>query len=444
MGNPRVIRCAVLALLAATIASVPAGAQNWTQCNIQKPGPPARYFHAMAYDAARQKTVLFGGFDLYGIYLAGDTWEWDGSTWTQRRPAVSPTARANHAMVYDAGRQRVVLFGGANGQALNDTWEWDGTTWTQRQPALSPTGRYYHAMAYDSSRRRVVLYGGASPTGDDTWEWDGNNWTQRWPSTIPPAAAGHAMAYDAARQKVVLFRGMYGPVFHWEWDGSDWAPRSTVSSPSTRSGHGMVYDTARQRIVLFAGDTIPLWLNDTWEWDGSTWTQRWPVSSPSVRESHAMVYDASRQRVVLFGGADLWGAVADTWEYGLDATIGLKGAARPGSIVTLVLTAASDAGLPYQAGSSLGTGPLRLADGRRIDLSPDSLLVVSVAGLWPWIFSGYRGILDSRGQATASIRVPASPALVGTRIHTAFVTLDPQARCGVRSISKAALFTVSP
>jgi hypothetical protein len=442
MGNPRVIRCAVLALLAATIASVPAGAQNWTQCNIQKPGPPARYFHAMAYDAARQKTVLFGGFDLYGIYLAGDTWEWDGSTWTQRRPAVSPTARANHAMVYDAGRQRVVLFGGSGG--CSDTWEWDGKTWTQCYPATVPPARYEHAMAYDSSRRRVVLYGGASPSANDTWEWDGNNWTQRWPSTIPPAASSHAMAYDVSRQRVVMFGGMYGLVFHWEWDGSNWNPNSSASNPPTRFGHGMVYDMSRQRTVLFGGNVNTLWQNDTWEWDGSTWTQRWPVTSPSVRANHAMAYDSARQRVVLFGGEDLWGAVADTWEYGLDATIGLKGVARPGSTVTLVLTAANDAGLPYQAGSSLGTGPMRLADGRRIDLGPDSLLVVSVAGLWPWVFSGYRGILDSRGQATASIRVPASPALVGTRIHTAFVTLNPTARCGIKSISKAVLFTISP
>jgi hypothetical protein len=33
----------------------------------------------MAYDAARQEVVLFGG---YRPGVVGDTWTWDGSTWT--------------------------------------------------------------------------------------------------------------------------------------------------------------------------------------------------------------------------------------------------------------------------------------------------------------------------------------------------------------------------
>ena len=33
----------------------------------------------MAFDSARKVTVLFGG----GSYN-GDTWEWNGSAWTQR------------------------------------------------------------------------------------------------------------------------------------------------------------------------------------------------------------------------------------------------------------------------------------------------------------------------------------------------------------------------
>lgn len=41
--------------------------------------PPRRYYHSMAYDGARAKTVLFGGSDNGGNPLA-DTWTWDGST----------------------------------------------------------------------------------------------------------------------------------------------------------------------------------------------------------------------------------------------------------------------------------------------------------------------------------------------------------------------------
>jgi hypothetical protein len=39
-----------------------------------------------------------------------------------------------------------VLFGGLPrvGDALDDTWEWDGTTWTQRSPETRPPARYNH------------------------------------------------------------------------------------------------------------------------------------------------------------------------------------------------------------------------------------------------------------------------------------------------------------
>src|SRR5436309_145576 len=93
----------------------------------------------------------------------------------------SLSPRDRHAMAYDSARGRVVLFGGSG---LGDTWEWDGTSWTQRASS-GPPPRYKHAMAYDSARGRVVLFGGdgaAGPYLADTWEWDGTAWTQRSPS----------------------------------------------------------------------------------------------------------------------------------------------------------------------------------------------------------------------------------------------------------------------
>ena len=61
-----------------------------------------------------------------------DTWDWDGQNWTQQEDT-GPN-RCAHALAYDDARQRLVLFGGgdANAQQYGDTWEWDGTTWTQR------------------------------------------------------------------------------------------------------------------------------------------------------------------------------------------------------------------------------------------------------------------------------------------------------------------------
>jgi len=57
-----------------------------------------------------------------------DRWEWDGSAWIERTPAGrKPPARCKHALAYDSARGRLVLFGGfgVSGEPLQDTWEWD-------------------------------------------------------------------------------------------------------------------------------------------------------------------------------------------------------------------------------------------------------------------------------------------------------------------------------
>src|SRR2546425_6569867 len=129
-------------------------------------GPIGRVQHALASDTSRSKIVLFGGFTYQGVYLQ-DTWEWNGTAWTEFTLSGSkPSARRGHAMAYHIARQTTVLFGGDN---LNDTWEWNGTSWTQLMPQTNPSRRGT-AMAYDASQSKLVIFGGAGQ--GDTWRSD--------------------------------------------------------------------------------------------------------------------------------------------------------------------------------------------------------------------------------------------------------------------------------
>ena len=66
-----------------------------------------------------------------------DTWTWNNnySYWGKKyfySGDPFPSARAGHAMVYDAYREEVVLFGGWNQGVLNDeTWIWTGRKWAE-------------------------------------------------------------------------------------------------------------------------------------------------------------------------------------------------------------------------------------------------------------------------------------------------------------------------
>jgi hypothetical protein len=174
--------------------------------------------------------VLFGRPDL-GLIIS-ETWEWDGSTWTQMA-TTGPSVRTGQAVAYDSQRGRTVLFGGQPSygySSLGDTWEWDGSSWTQVS-AVGPPPRYGHTMAYDSQRSRTVLFGGkflsqppSNPTiwlwRDDTWEWDGGSWVQV-ATTGPGDRVFTKMAYDSHRWRTVLFGGFAYPVLGdtWEWEG---------------------------------------------------------------------------------------------------------------------------------------------------------------------------------------------------------------------------------
>jgi hypothetical protein len=247
--------------------------RNWTRLNPAS-SPPGRSLGAMAYDAAGGNTVLFGGGWANSDAPVTDTWTWDGTSWTQRHPAVSPPYLLMASATYDAARQVVMLVGGGD---PFQTWTWNRSTWVQQHPAHSPSGRFDAAMAYDASTKRVVLFGGYFP-GDqltDTWTWDGSDWRQERPRTAPPVGEGFA-AYDNNRQNVVLF--IAGQT--WTWNGTDWTLQHPAVSPPTRVNSRMVYDEAVGKVVVFGGkvqamsggmmtETVT---NETWLWDGTTWT----------------------------------------------------------------------------------------------------------------------------------------------------------------------------
>lgn len=185
--------------------------------------PPHRTRHAMAFDGARGVSVLFGGQHwVTGTPIVRqDTWTFDGTQWTQRFPATFPAVRCGHAMAYDSARARVVLFGGTSvgwtpspppSAFHGDTWEWDGSNWFERVSSSPvPSPRHEHAMAYDPVAQVTYLFGGYGPDGSplgDLWSWNGTRWTQLLTASSPARRGDCALAFDTARGKLVLYGGL--------------------------------------------------------------------------------------------------------------------------------------------------------------------------------------------------------------------------------------------
>ncbi len=250
--------------------------------------PAARTGHTMAYDEARNEVVLFGGTTSIAENgapsgLSNSTWIWDGSTWTLRAPAeVWPSARWLHGMAYHPQLGRVVLFGGqvAQGVWLGDTWEWDGASWTQiptPPESTPPRHRYAHAMAYDyDNPNSLMLFGGVSATDlagtAEMLLWDGGDWTDILDIlpdiTLPPSRQLHALAANPDNRTVVLFGGAYGDhtlADTWVWTGLEWLDARPAVSPPARWGHAMTFQPATSEILLFGGASANgTAMDDTW------------------------------------------------------------------------------------------------------------------------------------------------------------------------------------
>ena len=139
----------------------------WTQ--RQDIGPAARAGSGLAFDPVRGKMVLFGGTNL-----DRGTWEWDGQYWTQVSD-MGPTPRRDFGMAWDNASQRVLLFGGAGADpganpnavlaVFGDTWEWDGESWTQVDDT-GPAARFGFAVeeaTFRSIHRQVSEIQQVSP-----------------------------------------------------------------------------------------------------------------------------------------------------------------------------------------------------------------------------------------------------------------------------------------
>jgi len=230
--------------------------------------------HAMAYHKGLKTMVMFGG---WGVTRTNQTWVWSGENWS-KVSEMGPENRENHALVFDEKRGSIILFGGLTikfrvGQiALGDTWEWNGSQWSQLH-VKGPEPRWGHKMIYDEDRGVIVLFGGYDSLRyfNDTWIWEGKTatWSKVTPKNSPTERCNHAMSFDTRNRKVLLFAGKTGrdsPLNDlWEWDGSDWTPIRQEAPPKPRYGHAMVYGKKRQLTILFGGYDGEQYFRDTSE-----------------------------------------------------------------------------------------------------------------------------------------------------------------------------------
>lgn len=250
-------------------------------------GPPARSFAAVARDPVRGTIVVHGGLPTGGgIGDAYDeTIEWDGTDWSVHAPDVGPGPREGAGLAFDARTGAMLLFGGSVGtDQRGDTWTWDGTTWS----LVSETGpppRFVSLMAEDRATDGIVLHGGHWVDGNDgdflsdTWVWDDGAWHEAAAEDGPGPRVNAPGTWDDRLDGVVMLAGGTGmetpfAADTWLWR-SGWSEISTPAGPSARNGHALAFDSTRGVLVVVGGIDRPggSQVLDVWELGADGWRE---------------------------------------------------------------------------------------------------------------------------------------------------------------------------
>jgi hypothetical protein len=217
---------------------------TWTQFDSSKPAPPAHQWSSLVYDQSLKKTVFFGG---YSSNYLNDTWMFDGTAWVQAKKN-PPPIRSHAAMWYDPILKKTVIYGGLGRltatdrlMRFSDMWSFDGTGWTEIKPATTPGMRYGAQVVVDPKTNHALVFGGIRVDIDalnnqiqvyanDLWDWDGTAWTKVNTALLPPVRENAGFALDPLRNELVLFAGYSGFYLSdlWSFNNGVWKQMTEV------------------------------------------------------------------------------------------------------------------------------------------------------------------------------------------------------------------------
>jgi hypothetical protein len=300
---------------------------TWSPVGFQEP-EGLSFYPQLLPDPENRRDILIGAqyssdMRVWSLDAMGDP------PWAELKPPFTiprrPYPRVYPGVILDAGRGRLVMFGGRvpsfdiNPIALGDPWAFDleDPRWDPIQPTgAGPSPRAAPVTIYDAGQDRMLLVGGYSshyPVGTDTlWSLSLSSpptWTGlpvRGPA--PPEIDGTPAALDSRRSRLLVAVGW--PTELWALNLGD-PPSWEDLGPTSLPRSPFIYDAVEdQLLVIDAGAAGRPWgLIDIWTRDLATGVESRVVANvppggdwPPARASFAIAYEPSNRRVVLFGG----------------------------------------------------------------------------------------------------------------------------------------------
>jgi hypothetical protein len=240
---------------------------GWSQLTVVGTPPSPRYGACAIYDPARDRVLIYGGGNNAPGVRYDDLWELSLSgvpTWTRRFPGgLAPSGKFFPTAILDPVRGRMVMFGGLNGSGtLGLTWQLslsEPMTWAPVNASDPPSDRYAASAIYDAARDRMVVFGGNISNQVYALQFSSPPFWTLLAEGGPMARGDASAVYDAARQRMVVFGGynyLTYPSDVWAYDlaAGGWTelhPDGPI--PAGRANAAALYDPIRDRMLVVGG-----------------------------------------------------------------------------------------------------------------------------------------------------------------------------------------------
>jgi hypothetical protein len=201
------------------------GRHEWHRLNPTGTPPSGRADHVMVYDPHGERMVVFGGSPQRYVHV-NDVWMLSltprAEAWQQLSPAGAPPGGRGYAFgIYHPGRRSDVVFGGYSSSTLyDDVWELKLDSMVWRRLVVSgtpPSARYDGAAVYDAARDRMLVFGGRTQSGfvKELWALSLTPGSESWTrlnqaGSVPSGRAGFAWAAAPGGSGLCICAG---------WDG---------------------------------------------------------------------------------------------------------------------------------------------------------------------------------------------------------------------------------
>jgi hypothetical protein len=245
------------------------GDGTWTRIDAPGTAPTPRWLHTAVYDAARNRMIVFGGNsatrvwnnDVYTLSLG------DSPVWTQITavggdgPLVS-----KHAAIYDPVRDRMVVYGGENRIFFSGLWSLSlsgDPVWTELVLDPQPPGRWGEVGIYDPRQDRFVIHGGFGILSD-CWSLslDPPGWS------LIDASSGAAALEEGSPAEALASAAPHTQLSVWiEPNPFTRSARNELTLPRASVVRASVQDAQGRQVRELARRELPAGPH-TLEWDG--------------------------------------------------------------------------------------------------------------------------------------------------------------------------------